>query len=120
MTEETTTTKTRATKTTKKPTELVSVFGAQDHFEVEETNKTITKYTLQFPGTEAAQRILAQAQLAGEGMIDSYTYRKALMEQVIVAPKGVDFDWFDAHAGFMTVMDRVDTFLFTKLDRSAE
>lgn len=97
-----------------------TVFGAQESFEITETDGTKTKYLLQFPGTDTAQKILANAQLAGQGILDSYSYRKDLMKQVIVQPRGLNYDFFDEHNGFMEVMDKADTFLFGKLDRSAE
>lgn len=117
---ETKTTTTKAPAAKKTPAELESVFGAQKTIEITEANGTVTKYLLQFPGTDAAQRLLANAQLAGQGTLDPYTYRQGLLKSVIVAPKGVDFDYFDEHNGFMELMDEADTFLFGKLDRSAE
>jgi hypothetical protein len=87
------------------PKQPVSKFGKQETY----TATDGTKYTFQFPGTQAAMELLDRAKNNIGVVIDS-KYKAELMEHIIVDPK-VSYDYFDEHDGFMEVTNEADRFL---------
>lgn len=79
-------------------------FGKQETFEIEGV-----KYTMQFPGVRAAQRMLDGSKRYG-GTFSDEAYYTQIMEEVITEPS-VDWDYWDEHAGYREVMQKADNFL---------
>lgn len=88
-------------ETEKKP---LNRFGKQETIEVEGV-----EYTLQFPGVRRAQQILDASKMTNNAYSDE-AYNTQLMKDVIVTPK-VDWDYWDEHEGYRTVMQLADNFL---------
>jgi hypothetical protein len=87
------------------PKQPVSKFGKQETY----TATDGTKYTFQFPGTQAAMELLDRAKNNIGVVVDS-KYKVELMEHIIVDPK-VSYDYFDEHDGFIEVTNEADRFL---------
>lgn len=68
-----------------------------------------------YPGIRAARKLLSESknQL---GVLDSEEYAKRLLA-LVVAPKSpkIDFDFFDEHGGYNTIVDEIDKFFSAQL-----
>lgn len=85
----------------KKP---LNKLGKQETFEFGDV-----EYTFQFPGVRRAQQILDASKSVGGGFVDE-AYHTLLMSEIIVEPK-INWDYWDDNEGYLTVMNKADTFL---------
>lgn len=67
------------------------------------------EYTFQFPGVRRAQQILDSAKITG--VFSNEIYNTRLMDEIIVQPNDIDWDYWDENEGYLEVMDKADRFL---------
>ena len=67
------------------------------------------EYTFQFPGVRRAQRILDSAK--APGFFSTEVYNTLLMEEIIVLPEKINWEYWDENEGYLEVMDKADRFL---------
>ncbi|WP_239256688.1 hypothetical protein [Listeria ilorinensis] len=92
----------------KKP---LSKFGKQETFKGPDG----TSYTLQFPGTRAAQDMLDGSKNRFGNVVSSALYEE-LWKDVFVEPKGINWDYWDEHDGYSEVMAQAESFLASLLN----
>lgn len=95
---------TKAKATENKEEQKVSKFGKQHKHTAHGV-----QYIMQFPGTRRVQEILDNSMVRGQ--INETIYNEQLMEDVIVQPSGLTFEYWDENDGYREVMKETDRFL---------
>jgi len=81
----------------------------KETIKVADHDGTEIEYKLEFPGIEKVLAI-KEVSTSDTGVLDEAEYYDQLMQQVIKSPD-VDYDYWDAHDGFLEVMHEADVFI---------